>query len=146
MEDVHVTILVWNPEWETGIWKIDQQHRELLGQIEGLMSAIHSNEAETRIPGLLAFLAGYVDQHFKDEEVEMEASAYPGMAGHRVIHDQMRGQVAGLLEYYQADPSVITDEVLDFLTSWLINHINGEDRRMAHHLVRWASAHAKDRA
>jgi len=138
-------MLVWNPEWETGIWKIDQQHRELLGQIEGLMVAIHANEAEARIPGLLAFLAGYVGRHFQDEESEMEASAYPGLPAHRAIHDNMRKQVAELALQHKTNPAVITDDVLNFLTDWLVKHINGEDRRMAKHLVRWASNQAQAR-
>ncbi len=138
-----MSMLVWNPEWETGIWKIDQQHRELLRQIEVLMLAVHANEAEVRIPRLLGFLAGYVDKHFQDEEIEMEASAYPGLAGHRAIHDEMRGQVAGLVLQHKTNPAVISEEVLNFLTDWLVNHINGEDRRMAKHLVRWASNQAQ---
>ncbi len=140
-----MSMVVWNPAWETGIRSIDQQHRELLNQIEALMSAIHVNEAEARVPGLLAFLASYVDQHFQDEEAAMAAAGYPGLGAHRLIHDQMRRDVSQLLRRYEADSSAITDEVLDFLTNWLINHINEEDRQMAQHLVRWASAHGEGR-
>jgi hemerythrin len=132
-----MNVLEWNPEWETGIERIDTQHRELLAQIESLMQAIHDREAESRIPGLLVFLEGYVEGHFMDEESQMEASGYPGLNAHRSIHDGMRRRVAALLVEYQEDPACITDDILDFLSDWLINHITGEDRRMARHLIQW---------
>lgn len=141
-----MSLLVWNPEWETGVGKIDRQHRDLLGQIEVLMTAIHADEAANRIPGLLDFLATYVDQHFRDEETEMATSSFPRTASHRAIHDEMRGQVARLLIQFKEDPAVITDEVLDFMTDWLVKHINEEDRHLARHLIRYASDHPEVRS
>ena len=136
-----MSLLVWNPEWNTGIEGIDLQHRALLSQVDELLGAIHSNDMDRRLPGLLAFLADYVEQHFRMEEVQMEASAYPGFAAHQAIHDDMRQQVGALLARYQLDSQAVTDEVLDFVTDWLIKHINGEDRRMARHLLAWAATH-----
>jgi hemerythrin-like metal-binding protein len=136
-------LLAWNPDWETGIRQIDQQHRELFAQVEILMNAIHNDEAAGRIPNLLKFLANYVDVHFQDEETAMKGSNYPGLASHQAIHDDMRGKVAALLIEFQKDPTVVTDQVLDFISEWLVNHINGEDRRMARHLIQWNAAHAR---
>ncbi len=136
-------LLDWNPAWETGIEKIDQQHRELFGLIENLMKEIHNNQAASRLPGLLTFLAQYVDVHFRDEEAEMEASGYPRLASHKAIHDEMRARVATLELQFREDPTVLTDPVLDFVTDWLVNHINGEDRRMALHLLLRADRQAK---
>lgn len=134
-----MSLLVWNPQWDTGIEMIDLQHKALLAQVETLLEAIHSNDMDGRLPGLLAFLADYVEEHFRMEEVQMAASAYPGLAGHRAIHDDMRQQVGALLARYQLDSRAVTDEVLDFVTDWLIQHINGEDRRMARHLIGWSA-------
>jgi len=134
-----VSLLVWNPEWNTGIELIDLQHRSLLLQVDGLLEAIHSNDMEDRLPGLLAFLSEYVEQHFRMEETQMEASAYPGFAAHLAIHDDMRQQVVALVARYQLDSHAVTEEVLDFVTDWLIKHINGEDRRMARFLLGWSA-------
>ena len=114
-------------------------HRELLAQFETLLAAIHENHSEARIPGLLAFLSCYVDTHFSTEEEHMQATRYPGFTGHKAIHDDLRSQVASLVEDYQRDPSVLTDEVFDFLTDWLIGHINEHDRRMARHIVQFTT-------
>ena len=135
--------LEWNPNWETGIRKIDQQHKELFHQIEALFIAIHEDHAAAQIQGLLKFLASYVDVHFSAEESEMKASDYPGFASHKVTHDDMRKKVATLLLQFHSDPKVIEDSVIDFIIDWLVNHINGEDRRMAHHLIKWASTRSQ---
>jgi len=127
---------MWNPAWETGIPLIDQQHRELLGQFEALLVAIHENHPDDPIPGLLAFLAEYVETHFSTEETHMLGSRYPDLVRHKAIHDAMRARVALLLEGFRKDPRIMTEEVIDFLTDWLVRHINEEDRRMAQHLLK----------
>jgi hemerythrin len=68
-----VSLVIWNPAWETGIDVIDRQHRELLAQFEALLVAIHKNHSDDRIPGLLTFLSSYVDSHF--------SMAYPAGLG-----------------------------------------------------------------
>jgi hemerythrin-like metal-binding protein len=136
-----MTLLDWNPDWATGVEEIDQQHRAWFDQIEVLMEAIHLDEATLRIPGLLAFLAKYVEAHFRGEEAQMEASSYPDLDAHRAIHNDMRDKVAQLVRQFETDPTSVTEAVLDFQTDWLIDHINQEDRRMAHHLIQWALKH-----
>ncbi len=130
-----MTFVTWNPAWEMGIQQIDEQHRQLLAQFEALLAAIHENQPDVRIPRLLVFLSNYVDTHFLMEEEHMKATQYPGFIGHKAIHDDMRSQVAGLVVDYQRDPSILTEEVFDFMTGWLIGHINEHDRRLAHHIV-----------
>jgi hemerythrin len=138
-----MTLVTWNPAWETGIQLIDEQHRQLLAQFEALLVAIHEQRPDDRIPGLLAFLSAYVETHFSTEEEHMQATRYPGLIGHKAIHDDMRTQVAQLADGCQKDPTVLTQEVLDFLTDWLIGHINDHDRRMAHHLLAFAAKESR---
>jgi len=134
-----MAFVIWNPAWETGIAQIDEQHRQMLAQIEALLMAIHENHPGDRLPSLLEFLAEYVETHFSNEEEQMQASAYPGFSGHKAIHDRMRAQVAQLVEGYRENPGTMTEEVIDFLTEWLIGHINDHDQRMAKHLT-WSDA------
>ena len=129
-----MAFVIWNPAWETGIAVIDEQHRKLLAQMEALLLAIHENHPDDQIPEILAFLAGYVDTHFSHEERHMQASSYPGFTGHKAIHDEMRARVAQLVAGYRSNPGVMTESVVDFLTEWLVDHINEHDRRMAAHL------------
>lgn len=131
-------VLVWNPAWVTGIERIDDQHRALLEQVDQLFEAIHDAGAADRLPGMLVFLAGYVDVHFRDEEGAMEAAGYPGLVSHRAAHDDMRGRLRDLLVQFQEDRSVLTAALLEFMVDWLVNHIDQGDRSMAAYLHRCA--------
>jgi hemerythrin len=135
--------MIWNPDWETGVPLIDQQHRQLLAQLERLFQAVHDDRAAERMPDLLAFLADYVETHFSDEELHMQVTDYPDFLGHKAIHDDLRARVEHLVEAFQQDQAVVTDAVIDFLTDWLVNHIDVEDRRMALHLNRFNHADAR---
>jgi hemerythrin-like metal-binding protein len=129
--------MMWNPAWESGVRLIDEQHRQLLAQFESLMAAIHSDSAKERVPGILAFLAAYVETHFSTEEACMRAAEYPGLVEHQAIHDQMRAQVTRLVDESTRDSTTLTEELVDFLTEWLLGHINEVDRPMAQFLLRY---------
>jgi hemerythrin len=129
-----MAFVMWNPAWETGIPEIDGQHRGMLDQIEALMKAVHEDRGEELIPGLLAFLSEYVDRHFSTEERKMLSSAYPGLPAHQAIHDAMRARLVGLLQAHTDGSESITEQVLAWLTDWLIGHINDYDLPMARFL------------
>lgn len=127
--------LVWNPEWTTGIGSIDEQHHQLLEQFEALLSAIHENRADQHIASLLLFLADYVDLHFRNEEAEMQRTAYPDLARHKAVHDGMRKKVQEQMARFEVEGEAVTFEAIEFMTDWLVEHISSEDRRLARHLL-----------
>lgn len=129
-----MALLVWNPGWETGDPEIDRQHRTLLGHIEKLFQALVLRQEPGEVAKALAFLSGYVDEHFRMEEELMELSAYPDLGRHRVIHNDLRAQVAELVEKQAKDPAAVSDQVIEFLSDWLLSHIDGHDRALAAHL------------
>lgn len=140
-----MTVLSWNPAWDTGIDLIDEQHRMLLAQFEGLIRAIHEHHPVDPVPGLLAFLSDYVELHFSTEEGYMQASQYPGYPEHKARHDDLRARVGELGERHRHDPADMTEELLDFLTDLLVGHINDHDRSMARHLLRTKASGAGGR-
>lgn len=131
-----LNLILWSSIWETGIEKIDNQHKELLRQMNNLFDAINYKDAENNLPGMLMFLSGYVDAHFRDEEEAMDATEYPGLASHRAVHEDMRKQVGVLIAQFQEDPAVVTAGVVNYLVEWLVNHMEGDDLFMAAHLIR----------
>lgn len=59
---------VWEKKYETGIEKIDFQHREIFVRINNLQIAIYNNIVKDEIHKLERFLADYIDEHFELEE------------------------------------------------------------------------------
>lgn len=131
-----MTVLTWNPAWDTGIEAIDGQHRNLLAQFEGLIAAIHENHLNDQIPGLLTFLSDYVEFHFTTEEGYMQAAQFPGLPGHKARHDELRDRVVQLIESQGRDPVDVTEGLITFLTDLLVGHIDDHDRSMARFLHR----------
>ena len=126
--------LVWNPEWDTGVELIDQQHRQLLAKFDELLRVLQVKGQDRHFGSLLTFLADYAEMHLSSEETLMAEVAFPELARHRAIHDEMRSRVKSLLEDHGTSSDLITFELLEFLTHWLINHISVEDRRLAQHI------------
>jgi hemerythrin-like metal-binding protein len=126
--------LRWNADWETGHRKIDRQHRQLFFQYELLKTAMLDKDAAARIPGLLTHIAAHLDEHFREEEREMAATNYPGAEAHRILHDLMRREVAGVRHGIDNNPSLLTVEVLDSLLERFVGHIGVEDYSLVRHL------------
>ena len=129
-----MAIFPWNPAWETGDPGIDQQHRQLLDQLGRLMVALAEGKEAVETERALLLLGDYIDDHFKDEEALMARSGYPGLARHRHCHDDLRARVQGLLATYGHDPKAIPASIMEFLLTWLKEHLAGEDHLMAEHL------------
>lgn len=122
---------LWNPAWESGVEEVDGQHKELLRRMELLsIKMIEGGElAETE--RTLLFLRDCVEFHFNAEEALMRKIDYPGLAGHHKVHIEMRKKVNDLVHGYRHGHNIEPSGVMGFLVSWLIEHMNGEDRKMA---------------
>lgn len=127
-------LLIWNPAWETGVAAIDHQHRTLLGLIEKLFSTLAEHREPEDISEVLEHLHHYVDEHFSMEERLMESCNFPGKEEHKAIHQELRDQVLALLEAQALDPGAVSEQVVVFLSNWLISHIDGWDRTLAAYL------------
>jgi hemerythrin len=131
-----MSILVWNPAWETHLEPVDSQHRELFRRMEAVAQAIdHSNEAD-EIANTIVYLSGYIDIHFGTEEALMVRSGFPGLEMHRSAHRGLQERVALLLQELDREEGASPDDFLEFLVDWLINHIDTYDRALALHVHR----------
>jgi hemerythrin-like metal-binding protein len=129
-----MALIVWNKQLETGNGKIDEQHKALVEAFNKLHTAMKQGKGKDELGNTLNFLANYTVQHFQMEEQLMNAHQYPGSATHKGLHKDLVGKVADLVTKYNAGQAMLTMQVMDFLEGWLIEHIQGEDRRLADHL------------
>lgn len=123
----------WNKNFEVGIDSIDRQHRRLVDLINGLATAITEGGKLPDVQSLFGELMDYAAVHFSDEEALMATSSLPAgdQERHRKAH---RGFVEKVREIIQRPDLLQTDvaeQVLEFLTTWLISHILGSDRKIA---------------
>jgi hemerythrin len=121
---------------ETGIDRIDAQHRELVKRIEELDLAIYNNTAKIQLVMMLEFLEKYVREHFDAEEAAMMESGYPEFPAHRDEHRKFRDWFLKILHEYKergAD-NYLALEMDREIQRWFQNHLKATDAAYVPHI------------
>lgn len=121
--------LVWADDLNTGIDSVDQDHKNMLSLINNVRASVLCHTGEEFERQTLKELQEYTQHHFVREEQLMLEHHYPDYEGHKAQHDQMANDVECLLKVYETKGSRILPDLADYLTRWLVQHINGTDKR-----------------
>ena len=129
----------WRPEFNTGISKVDEQHKELFRQVEILTDKSKTHQ----VPNTLKFLSEYVRQHFGAEEKVQAAMDYPKAEAHRKLHIDFGRRFKELKDKYEAahpdSKFVALAEISRVAVHWLKEHIMHQDKDFADHYKRHRS-------
>lgn len=128
--------LEWDSSFETGIATIDGHHRVLFDMVNELHNAMQQKRSKEAIGQILNSLIDYTGSHFAFEENAFRSTNYPQEAAHKQLHAKLVGQVLELKGQFEGGQAVLTQSVIEFLQGWLINHIKGEDKHYAPHLIK----------
>ena len=123
----------WDSNLETGYAKIDSQHKQLIGMVNKLIEASSSGKDAAVVMEALDFLARYAIEHFADEEQLQQSYKYPDYAGHKRKHDDFKVVVGDLIQRVKNEGPTeeLIEDVCFTIGSWLLEHIMGDDFRMA---------------
>ena len=123
----------WDSSLESGYEKVDNQHKQLVAAVNNLMDASVNGKGDQAVMDTLDFLTGYAVKHFMDEEKLQVQFNYPDYLQHKKIHDDFKVTVGGLVQRVRDEGATegIINEVSTIIGSWLLNHIKGDDFRMA---------------
>ncbi len=129
-----IDIFPWNENFNTGVAKIDEQHRKLVHLLNLLASHV-AFEADVPVLNVIFDeLADYAAYHFKTEEAIWH-KYFPGDAlesNHKDTHSSFIDAVIRLREEGNTKPvETVINDVLAFLTRWLVSHILENDRYLA---------------
>lgn len=124
----------WKPAYSVGIESIDEQHIKLLNLINNVRAAVLCDTGPDFERGALENLITYTQEHLKYEEELMRIHNYFDYEAHKGQHDQMVSQVDLYAKRYSEKGSAILPEVADYLERWLVQHIQGTDRKLCDHL------------
>ena len=127
-------IVEWSEKLSVGIAKIDEQHGQLIQLMGELDDAIGKNEAADMIEDILTNLFNYAQTHFAVEEALFRKHKYPEMALHELEHQRFIAKAFAFKERLNANKPGLPLELLTFLSSWVLNHIELTDKRYAKHL------------
>ncbi|MDR1607467.1 MAG: hemerythrin family protein [Deltaproteobacteria bacterium] len=121
--------MLWSKNLETGIPKIDEQHKELFRQADFLVDSSKSDKVEVT----LNFLKDYVSKHFSDEEAYQRGSQYPKYEDHRKLHVEFAAIFKKKLEEYKqaTNKTSVLLGINSIVVNWLKEHIMRHDREFA---------------
>lgn len=124
----------WTTDFATGIPRFDEQHKVLFNMVNELADAMQQKRSKEVIGRVLKGLADYTVNHFSDEEKCFSQTAYPDEQQHKEHHKKLVAQVVELIGKFDSGQAVLGQEVINFLKDWLVNHIQGVDKKYGPHL------------
>jgi hemerythrin len=119
----------WKDSYSVKVGQIDRQHQKFFAMLNELNDAMRQGKSKDVLDGILAGLAGYTVTHFKTEEKYFDQFNYPKAVEHKKIHDDFVKKVTAVTEQVKANKTGVSIELMNFLTDWLIKHINGVDQK-----------------
>jgi hemerythrin len=130
-----MALLSWADELSVGVTEIDEQHKKLIDMTNSLHDAMRQGHGRDAIGSIVKGLVEYTVTHFAYEEGEFEKTGFPGLGAHKAEHASFVEKVGAFVEEFQAGKIGLSVEVLNFLSSWLVEHIQGSDKEAGAYLV-----------
>lgn len=120
-------MIEWSSALSVGIAVIDDQHCAFVGLLNRLYAMSHTDASREELRAMLTELVSYAEFHFVEEEAQMRLAGYPRLAEHRAKHDAAAAKIHDLL-IHDADEVELYRFFSNFLRSWLVTHIMGDDK------------------
>lgn len=124
--------------YKTGIELVDDEHCRLFEIIKETNDLIHEellHDKYDEIVRLLTELKNYTEFHFHDEEVLMERIQYPGLDAQKRAHSAFVDKLVDIdlsdLDDIDNNQQTYLNDLVQFLLTWLVNHIKGMDKKIA---------------
>jgi len=120
--------LSWHAAYESGNPVIDEQHRALFADANQLLGAVLSERPHAEVTALVSTLVRDLVQHFKDEEVIIQAAGYPRAREHAAIHSRLVDKAVLMVKNFH-DGNLTIGELFQFLAHDVVaRHMLGADR------------------
>lgn len=136
MKPVHAdpVMLSFSEKYYTGVEFIDQEHRrlfEILSDLNEISRNEFMHDKYDAIVDVVEELKDYTVKHFQDEERYMRSIQYDGLAVQEAVHQSFIDKMDEIdLDEMDQNQQEQIDELIDFLASWLINHIMKMDQKI----------------
>ncbi|MBI2239828.1 MAG: hemerythrin family protein [Magnetospirillum gryphiswaldense] len=121
----------WDKSFSVGTTALDADHRRLLEILNRIYEAWQTDPSKVELDQLFDELLDYTDGHFNREESKLAARDYQNLAEHQLQHERLRETVLAFRARHLAGntPDALTEDMANFLKSWLMDHILGEDMK-----------------
>lgn len=119
-------------KYHTGIVIVDEEHAtlfDIIRETNDLISEELLHDKYDRIVEILGELRDYTIYHFQDEEKYMTSIGYSGLEAQKCAHQAFVDRLNEInLDEVDENQQEYLEELVEFLRSWLINHILKMDK------------------
>ncbi len=119
----------WTDELSVNVEVIDGQHKKLVEMINSLNEAMLAKKGREMQKATIDAMVDYAATHFKLEEEYMKKFQYPDYETHKSEHDKFTRTALDLKARAEQKGFSLTLEIMDFLKTWIQDHIMGTDKK-----------------
>ena len=119
----------WNNKYCVGISIIDEQHKKLFGFLNKTIDARKHGDNIEELKEVLEEMTQYALEHFETEEAYMIEFDYPECRYHSEEHHRFFSKTMAYFDRVVNGDYHISNELIEYLKQWLVNHIQVSDRR-----------------
>ena len=119
----------WNSTFETGITRIDIQHKVIVRILNELYDIIIGNKEEGKISNIIHELIQYTEYHFSEEEKMFDEYNYIEEKEHKLEHQKFVEEIQVVVSHMNSDKGMLAIELMNFLKDWLTEHILDTDKK-----------------
>jgi hemerythrin-like metal-binding protein len=121
-------LIEWSRSYSVGVTQMDNEHKRLIEIINNLYAAMRAGRSADAVGSVLDELIEYTKTHFAHEEKLMQQTNYQDYDVQKRCHVELVNQVLEIQKKFR-DGTALGQEVMTFLKNWLINHIQGLDKK-----------------
>ena len=121
----------WETIFETGIEKIDNQHKVIIRLLNELYKIILDENGGGSIDNVINELVQYTDYHFGEEEKLFAKYKYIEEEQHKLEHQKFIDKINNIVKNEIKSEDFVAIELLNFLKDWLLEHIMVSDQKYA---------------
>ncbi len=134
-----MSLFKWDDSYLVGNSEIDTQHKRLFQLADEMHEAMTTGKGKRILSQTLASLITYTKQHFANEERLMQRYRYPEYPLHKIEHDKLTAKVVEFQKELNAGRTVMTIDLMQFLKTWLAQHIGKTDQKVAAYIKQKAA-------
>ncbi len=126
LQDKYITGVLWQ----------DFQHGQLIDLFEKIKQAREEKKDKTLYRYAIAFLAMYVNHHFKLEEQYMGKYGYPDADDHIREHKEFVKELKVFRDEKMTYSDESADELLTRIEEWILSHILDVDKHLGDYILK----------
>jgi hemerythrin len=126
-----MSFFVWQSKYSVGVPEIDREHKRLFELADRLHTAMAAGKGKESEQAALSELIRYTAEHFGHEEAVMRRYNYADLKAHHAKHEAFTKTVLEFQTKFEAGAVCLSVRMLQFVRTWLVEHIGGEDVKIA---------------